>query len=71
MSVDLRTCKKGDKLLSKHGLILEYVKALPKDDYYDHLVMYSDGSFGTRIHDGHVYRKNRMSVDHDIIKILR
>ena len=73
--VDLRNCKPGDKLLSKQGLILEYVKALPEEDYYDHEVKYPDtapyfGSRGTRTHDGFVMRKSRLEEDNDIVKIL-
>ena len=71
MSVDLSKCKEGQKLLSSHGLILEYVGVLPEDDYYDHQIKYPDGSLGTRANDGHVFRKRRMpETDHDIIKIL-
>lgn len=74
--VDLRNCKKGDKLLSKHGIILEYVGPLPEGHYYDHEVKYPDdstfkGSMGTRTHDGHVFRKNRQPEDHDIVEILK
>jgi hypothetical protein len=68
--IDLRNCKPGDKLLSKHGLILEYLGPLDESDYYDHEVKYPDGSLGTRIHDGHTYRKNRLPEDEDIVEIL-
>ena len=54
--VDLRTCKCGDKLKTVHGTILTYVKPLPDEHYYDHEIQYPDGSRGTRIHDGHVFR---------------
>jgi hypothetical protein len=70
--IDLRVCKPGDRLLSKHGWVLTYVGPLPEDNYYDHEVRYHDGSKGTRIHDGHVYRKesSRLPEDHDIVAIL-
>lgn len=73
MAVDLRECKPGDKLRSKHGMILEYVGPEPENAYYDHKVKYPDGSFGTRIHSGHVYRnpERRMDIDHDIVEILK
>ena len=68
--VDLRNCKKGDKLVSKHGLILTYVKPLSESDYMDHEVKYPNGSYGSRTHDGFVFRINRLPKDHDIIEII-
>lgn len=68
--VDLRKCKTGDKLLTIHGMILTYVKPLGGENYYDHEVMYPNGSYGNRTHDGFVFRNNRQFGDHDIIKIL-
>jgi hypothetical protein len=69
--VDLRECKAGDKLVSKHGLILTYVRALPEDAYMDHEVQYPDGGWGTRTHDGFVMRKKRLEIDHDIVEIIK
>ena len=76
--VDLRNAKPGDKLLTVHGNILTYVGPEPLGSYYDHRVKYpalfSPGfhaeSYGTRTHDGFVYRKNRREDDEDIIAIL-
>ena len=70
--IDLRTCKPGQKLRSKHGMILTYVGPLPEDAYYDHRVLYSDGGAGTRTHDGYVFREigSRLPADHDIVEIL-
>lgn len=70
--VDLRICKKGDILISKQGTKLKYVRPLPEGNYYDHEVEYIDKNRGngTRIHDGHVYRHNRMDSDEDIVKII-
>lgn len=80
MPIDLRTCVPGQKLKSKHGLILTYVENISRKlgepetiiNYYEHTVKYPDGSFGTRIHDGHVYRNEdkRLPEDHDIVEIL-
>ena len=71
-NIDLRNCVPGQKLRSKHGLILTYVKPLEAGNYYDHEVEYPNGSFGTRIHDGHVCRnpEKRLEADHDIVEIL-
>lgn len=71
-NIDLRNCVPGQKLRSSQGWILTYVKPLEADNYYDHLVRYPNGSGGTRIHDGHVYRNpdKRLPEDHDIVEIL-
>lgn len=68
--IDLNTCVAGQKLKSKHGLILTYVGKLPAGNYFDHEVKYPDDSQGTRTNDGFVFRKNRMDADHDIVEIL-
>jgi hypothetical protein len=68
--VDLRNCKPGDKLLTVHGTILEYVGPLPEEHFYDHEVKYPDGSAGTRTHNGQVFRNKRMFEDEDIAEIL-
>lgn len=72
MIVDLNKCKPGDRLLTKHGTILLYVDKLPKENYYDHLIQYPNGSFGTRINDGHVFKNpsKRLDIDEDIVEIL-
>lgn len=72
MTVDLNKCKKGDKLVSKHGDILEYVQRLPEEHYYDHEVKYPDGSGGTRMNDGFVYKNpdKRLECDHDIVEVI-
>lgn len=70
--VDLRKCVPGQKLKTKHGLIVTYVGPLEPQNYYDHKIKYPDGSFGTRIHDGHVFRNpnSRLPEDQDIVEIL-
>lgn len=71
--VDLRTCKKGDILISSHGDKLIYVGTLPEKHYYDHEVEYTDPAKGngSRTHDGFVFRENRIpETDHDIVKII-
>ena len=74
--VDLRDCKPGDKLLSKHGLMLTYVRALPEENYMDHEVRYPNispyfGGTGTRTHDGFVMRRKRLPEDHDVVEIIK
>lgn len=70
MKIDLNTCVKGQKLKSKHGLILTYVGKLPPENYYQHKVKYPDGSFGTRTDDGMVFKNKPLPEDHDIVEIL-
>lgn len=72
--IDLRNCKKGDRLLTKHGTILEYVEPLDSDRYYySHRIQYPNGSFGTRVDSGHVMKNEsrRLESDEDIIEILK
>ena len=71
--IDLRKCKKGDRLISSHGEELIYVGPLPESHYYDHEVEYVDPlkGNGSRTHDGFVFRNNRIpETDHDIVKII-
>jgi hypothetical protein len=67
--VDLRKCKPGDKLLSVNGMVLTYIGRL-ENQYMDHMIQYPNGSYGSRTHDGFVFRKNHQPEDHDIIMIL-
>jgi len=70
--IDLRDCKPGDILVTRSGKTVEYVGPTEKGHYYDHLVKYNDGhSYGTRTHDGYVFRKNRRDDDEDIIYVLK
>ena len=66
--VDLRDCKPGDILVTRSGKTAEYVG--PSDGYYDHEIKFEKNSYGTRTHDGYVFRKNRRDDDDDIIKVL-
>ena len=69
--VDLNKCKCGDKLLTRNGTILIYVAKLPQECYYDHLVTYPNGSGGTRMSDGYVFKNasQRYDTDEDVILI--
>lgn len=71
--VDLNQCKPGDKLRSKHGMILTYVGRLLGDKYYDHRVQYPNGGWGSRTNDGYVFRNllARKEADHDIVEIIK
>lgn len=74
IEVDLTTCKPGDKLLTVHGLVLEYVEYKPENTY-PHLVKYPheppyNGSLGSRLDNGWVFGKKRTEEDEDIVEIL-
>lgn len=83
MEIDLRTCEKGDILISSQGAVLGYICPTPWEHYtyLDHVVKYvkdpegneySEDNYGTRTHDGFVYSKNRKpNIDHDIVKIIK
>ena len=72
--IDLRTCEKGDILISSLGGKLRYIGPMEESDYMDHEVEYLDPLLGngTRTHEGFVFRKNRIpETDHDIVKIIK
>jgi len=82
-TIDLRTCKKGDILISSQGSKLMYISPTPYENYtyLDHVVKYVEDKngkpypeecYGTRTHDGFVYANKRVpETDHDIIEIVR
>lgn len=77
--IDLRTCKPGDKLRSKHGLILTYIGLDESRPLWPHRVKYPDEppfgrqSEGSRTHDGFVMSNpnKRLESDHDIVEVIR
>ena len=72
MTIDLRECKPGDILLSKHGYIFIYVGPNINNTYYPHEVKYPNGSRGTRTDEGFTYMnpEMRLEMDEDIVEIL-
>lgn len=82
MKIDLRTCKRGDILITSQGSKLEYICPTPWKcyTYLDHVVRYvedADGkpyskeNYGTRTHDGFVFKNNRIpETDHDVVTII-
>lgn len=58
MTIDLNTCKPGDKLRINAdpdgpiGDIVTYVRKLEYDHVYDHQIMYADGLKGARTQGG-------------------
>lgn len=68
-NIDLNKCKPGQKLKSKHGMILTYV-GKQNDFAFPHIVKYPNGAEGSRTDDGQVFVKNKLPEDHDIVEIL-
>ena len=67
MAFDMNQCKAGDKLLSCHGNILEYVGTDERFTAYRHIVKYPDGGQGTRTDDGQTFVNRKMPEDEDIV----
>ena len=69
--ISLMKCKKGDVLISKHGKAFIYDKYDKKRPYphiiFDALTELREHS---RITSGHVFKKNRLETDDDIVKII-
>lgn len=72
LPVDLRTCKRGDILISKHGTRLTYIGLASEGSYFEHEVAYPSPllGHGTRTHNGQVFRNNREEADEDIVEII-
>lgn len=43
MAIDLRLCKLGDRLLSRHGALFEYIAPVTVDDWCGHVVRHASG----------------------------
>jgi hypothetical protein len=67
--VDMSICKPGQKLRSKHGMILEFVEYDPTRPY-PYIVKYPNKSIGTRTVEGWAFVKSWQLEDHDIVEIL-
>lgn len=79
--VDLRTCKKGDILYTATSIVLEYISPTPIQGIsnLDHVVRYvvdergesmGKDNYGSRTHDGYVFKNNHNPEDHDVVKIF-
>jgi len=69
MTIDLRNAKPGDKLITKHNDTMVYLGYCP-GSRYPHAVLYSNGSEGNRLDNGHVFETNRQWSDQDIVEIV-
>jgi hypothetical protein len=50
-------------------MILTYVSYHPTLDF-PHIIQYPDGSYGSRLDNGNVFKNHRLPEDHDIVEIL-
>jgi hypothetical protein len=75
-NINLNECVPGQKLRSRHGLILTYVVKDGRRGPWPHVVKYppspelGDNSFGTRTDNGEVFINKPLQSDHDIVEIL-
>lgn len=70
MRINLNKCKKGDVLISKHGVAFFY-NHKDKSGPYPHVIYHSiTNAECTRTTSGHVFKKVREPEDHDIVKII-
>ncbi len=69
-TIDLNTCKPGQKLRSVHGIILTYLGKTGYPDY-PHRVEYPNGGVGSRTDNGVVYFRKPLPTDHNIIEIIK
>jgi hypothetical protein len=76
IGIDLRECKKGDLLISCHGLPLTY-SYYDKALNYPHIVLYppygayGEYSEGSRTDNGQAFNNNKSTADHDIVLVIR
>lgn len=68
--INLNQCVPGQKLKSKHGMILTYVGRNNNWVDYPHDIKYPNGAPGTRTDEGYVAKINPLPEDEDIIEIL-
>jgi hypothetical protein len=68
-TVDLRNCKPGDKLLTKHGMVLTYV-GVQNCGPFPHEIEYPNGGHGSRTDEGFTFRNMRRETDQDVIAVL-
>lgn len=70
VSIDLRSCMRGDELITRDGTTIYYVQPLP-DGFYQHEIAAKKDlkTTGTRTHNGQVLRESL--TDNDIVEIIR
>lgn len=71
VEIDLNICSKGDKLITRNGMILYYEKPMNYMDFYDHEIWYDEGmtKHGTRVNNGQVLKSVQSEMD--VIQIIK
>lgn len=71
ISIDLRTCIRGTKMITRDGTVVYYVQPLSPDAFYHHEISAKEDLkvTGFRNHNGQVL-KNSLT-DNDIVEIIR
>ena len=72
--VDLRKCKVGDILVSKHGKKFVYHSPNKDGTIYPHHIAYIEQPeqiIGSRTDDGHVFQFSCQPNDHDIVLVIK
>ena len=65
---DMNQCKSGDKIVSQHGLVLEYIGIDEDKAPYRHVVRYPDNrGDGSRLDNGMVFMNKPLPTDHNIV----
>lgn len=69
--IDLRNCKPGDILISKHGKKFIYVSYDETSSYPHNITDFKTRKERcSRTDSGHVFHQNRQEGDHDIVQII-
>lgn len=71
IEIDLNTCSKGDKLITRNGMTLYYEKPMNYMDFYDHEIWYDENMTkpGSRTNNGQVLKS--VQSDMDVIQIIK
>jgi hypothetical protein len=67
---DMNQCKAGDKLASRIGMELTYIRKMD-DLEFPHVVMYPNGAYGRRTDTGRISIGTTVEAEQDIIGFLQ
>lgn len=68
-TIDLRACKKGDKLQCRNGEKFEYVAFQEKREY-PHIIIDGNGRKASRLHNGQVSIHSTQEGEYDIVQVV-
>jgi hypothetical protein len=67
--VDLTKCKRGQKLLTNKGTIIEYIENNGNNPF-PHCIKYPNGGIGSRTNEGWTYLNSPLPMDEDVVYIF-